>query len=151
MAGSTQLCVSYVLVFKMNFGLFSIMFCFEFQGFAYDWKMHVLWGPLRGESSFMDLDLSSLKSMLGGQNWMGKQVHAVDPSGGFLIIAGEEVQFFCTVVTLFAQSIQVKTFEAVSSEYPSPSTLQQEYTVLGRLFSPYQAQSELRAINTVYL
>lgn len=43
MAGYTQLCGIYVLVFETCWGLFSVMFHFEFQGFAYDWKMHVLW------------------------------------------------------------------------------------------------------------
>lgn len=53
---------------------------------------------------------------------------------------GEEVQFFCTDVTLFAHSRQVKTF---SSELLSLGTIQQEYTVLGGLsFLPGTEQVE---------
>lgn len=47
----------------------------------------------------MDLDLFSLKSIHGGQNWGGSRSAQCTR---FLLIAGEEVQFSCTDVTLFA-------------------------------------------------
>lgn len=86
-------------------------------------------GPLRGcEGSFVHLDFFLHGGQTEGGNRSGPSARG--GGGGGLVNAGEEVQFFCTDVTLFAHSRQVKTF---SSENLSLGSLRQEYTVLGRL------------------
>lgn len=92
-------------------------------------------GPLRGcESSFVHLDFFLASRDARRTNWRGKQVSAVGPSArGFLINAGEEVQFFCTDVTLFAHSRQVKTFRRTQLGISEPG-----FTPAG-IYGPWKA------------